>query len=859
MSEETPMMRQYLSVKEKYQDAILFYRLGDFYEMFFDDALKASRLLDLTLTSRNKNQENAVALCGVPAHSALSYINKLISLGEKVAICEQMEDPKTAKGLVKREVVRVFTPGAVLDPDCLEGKTANHLVAIVQDQGRLGLAIADVSTGSFKCFEFDDASKMLDELARLEAREMVIDAAQENSPWVLELKSRFSSVRINALPGWHFDADFGRELFEKYYQTRMEGLGLVGWDLAARAGGALLSYLNDNKLLKEGLLSRPQMEFFSHTLALDDSAKRNLELIKTLAEGKTQGSLLWVLDQAQTAMGSRKIKEWLLFPLLSREGIQARHEAVGELVQQTAFSQALGSLMAGMADLERLINRVLAEIATPRDVKALADSLEKVPCLKETLFPAGARLLKQIQGELGDFYELTARIKSTLVDEPGLSYKDADIIREGVHPTLDELRDIERNGKSTIATLENAERESTGIGSLKIRFNRVFGYYIEITHLHREKIPAHYIRKQTLANAERYITPELKEYEDKVLRSGERIRELESQLFLELRAHIAAQVAPLKQTAQALAHLDALLSLGLVARENRYVCPEIVEEPVLVIVGGRHPVVEKIHFEEPFVPNDVELDARGERILLITGPNMAGKSTVMRQTALICILAQMGSFVPATSARVGIVDRVFTRIGASDHLLKGQSTFMVEMLETAYILNQATNRSLILLDEIGRGTSTFDGLSIAWAVAETLHDQIQARTLFATHYHELTDLADEKKGIRNMQMAVKEWNGQVRFLRQLKPGAINRSYGVAVAASAGLPPPTVRRAREILKILEEKDLAFESQVLRGTHQPSLFEVGESPVEKKLREVDINELTPLGALNWVAALKKELEL
>lgn len=851
-------MRQYLSVKEKYQDAILFYRLGDFYEMFFDDALKASRLLDLTLTSRNKNQENAVALCGVPAHSALSYINKLIGLGEKVAICEQMEDPKTAKGIVKREVVRVFTPGAVLDPDCLEGKTANHLVAITQDQGRLGLAIADVSTGSFKCFEFDDASKMLDELARLEAREMLIDAAEEGLSWVLELKSRFSAVRINALPGWHFDADFGRELFEKYYQTRMEGLGLVGWDLAARSGGALLSYLNDNKLLKEGLLSRPQMEFFSHTLALDDSAKRNLELIKTLADGKTQGSLLWVLDQAQTAMGSRKIKEWLLFPLLSREGILARHEAVGELVRQTAFSQNLGSLMAGMADLERLINRVLAEIATPRDVKALADSLEKVPLLKGNLFPAAARLLKQIQGELVDFQGLTVRIKSTLLDEPGLSYKDGGIIRDGVHPTLDELRDIERNGKSTIATLENAERESTGIGSLKIRFNRVFGYYIEITHLHREKIPAHYIRKQTLANVERYITPELKEYEDKVLRSGERIRELESQIFLELRSSIAALTAPLKQTAQALAHLDALLSLGLVARENRYVCPEIVEEPVLSIVGGRHPVVEKIHFEEPFVPNDLELDARGERILLITGPNMAGKSTVMRQTALICIMAQMGSFVPAASARVGIVDRVFTRIGASDHLLKGQSTFMVEMLETAYILNQATNRSLILLDEIGRGTSTFDGLSIAWAVAETLHDQIQARTLFATHYHELTDLADEKKGIRNMQMAVKEWNGQVRFLRQLKPGAINRSYGVAVAASAGLPPPTVRRAREILKILEEKDLAFESQVLRGPHQPSLFEAGESAVEKKLREVDINELTPLGALNWVAALKKELE-
>ncbi|MBI2340548.1 MAG: DNA mismatch repair protein MutS [Deltaproteobacteria bacterium] len=854
MSTQTPLMRQYLETKEKYRDAILFFRLGDFYEMFFDDAERVSKMLNLTLTSRNKSSAESVPLCGVPHHSAQTYINRLISMGHKVALCEQMEDPKKAKGIVKREVVQVITPGVMLDPEGLDGKNPNYLASVCHRQGRWGLALADVSTGLFQMTELADESKLSDELNRLEPREILLPVEEKNRPWAERLRKNFPAVLFNAMPGWHFDPDFGRDLYQSYYKASLAGLGIDSLNGAYPAGGALLSYLSEMKLLKEGLLSRPRIYFSADSMAIDDNAKRNLELVTTLAEGKRHGSLFWLIDRAKTVMGSRQLKNWLLSPLIESKKIEERLSVVSELKENSGLLSELENEFSKIADLERLENRIVAGQANARDLIALCASLERVDAIKNTLSGCGSPLLCESRDKLDSLNELTDEIGRTLCDDPPPALKEGGIIREGVNAELDELRSIEKNGKYFISTMEAREREATGISSLKIRYNQVFGYAIEITHTHKDKIPQHYIRKQTLTQAERYITPELKEYEEKVLRASERICELEYEIFQQLREKAAGFSVRIKKTAETISTLDALMSLARVALEYRYVRPEIVDEPALEIKKGRHPLVEALYREEPFVPNDLLLNTSDQRLLIITGPNMAGKSTVMRQTALIVIMAQMGGFVPAESAMIGIVDQIFTRVGASDRLQKGHSTFMVEMIETANILAHATEKSLVVLDEIGRGTSTFDGLSIAWAVAETLHDKIACRTLFATHYHELTDLAEEKEGIRNFHMAVKEWNGEILFLRELKEGGTNRSYGVFVAAMAGLPPETISRAREILKLLEEKDLQFKSAAQKESPQMTLFEPRPHPVVEELKKVDINALTPLEALNVLARLK-----
>ncbi len=856
MRELTPMMRQYLAVKEKYKDAILFYRLGDFYEMFFDDAEKASKLLNLTLTSRNRSEEEPIPFCGVPHQTAQTYINKLVALGHKVAVCEQMEDPKKVKGIVKREVVQVVTPGLNLDLSALEGRSNNHLVSLVPDNGRWGVASVDISTGSFRVTQFDSTENMEAELARLEPSELIINDSHQKGEWVDCVTRLFPSLRLSPLKIYSDDADYLADQLRDYYQIPFESFGLMDKPLALKAAGLILTYLSDTKLLCDRLLSPPTLYHLVDYLLMDGSVKKNLELTRTLAEGNVHGSLFWLLDEAQTAMGSRKIKEGLLYPLIDLNSIRARHTAVDELVNAPSFLEDLRKKLKGVGDLERIENRILASLATARDLIELKESLNPLPEIREQLASAQSSLLRDTFLGLDPLQDLRGEINRVLVDDPPLALREGGLIREGVHPELDQLRCLERDGKSFIAAMEAREREVTGISSLKIRYNRVFGYSIEITHTHRSKIPPHYIRKQTLTQAERYVTPELKEYEEKILGAAEKICEIEYEEFVKLRNRAAREGERVKKTAAHLATLDALSALAHLARERGYIRPEMVEEPIIDIKKGRHPLVEAL-LPDPFVPNDVYLNTEEQRLLVITGPNMAGKSTVMRQTALICIMAQMGGFVPAESARLGVVDRIFTRIGASDHLQKGQSTFMVEMLETSQILSQATERSLVILDEIGRGTSTFDGLSIAWAVAETLHDKIRARTLFATHYHELTDLASEKEGIKNFHMAVSERGGKILFLRELVKGGTNRSYGVHVAGMAGLPLDTIKRAREILRILEEKDLQFKSATQKIPYQPTLFENPTNPVLEEIKRVDLNLMTPLEALNFLARLQENL--
>ncbi len=861
MPELTPMVRQYLQVKEKYKDSILFYRLGDFYEMFFDDAEKVSKLLNLTLTSRNKNQADSIPLCGVPHHSAQGYINKLVSLGHKVAICEQIEDPKFAKGIVKREVVQVISPGLVLDPDSLQGKSSRYLLSIYFEEGVWGLSYIDISTGVFKLTDVNSQKALLDEVGRLDPSEILIHEGQRKEEWGSLLEKLFSRVRFNSLDASHFGKEYVYDLYRSYYQTATDGLGVTEHPAAMTAGGAILSYLSDTKLLCEKIVSRPQFYSMADYLILDTNTKRNLELVETISERAEKGSLFWLLDAAKTSMGSRLLKNWMLYPLVNVDSINARLDAVEEFKKYPDLLFNVREKLSNISDLERIQNRIVAGLASSRDLVALSQSLRPIEDLRLDLQGSLSLLTKDILAELDPAKELCDDIDRTLVELPPLAFKEGGMVQDGVNAELDELRNVEKNGKYFIATMESRERERTGISSLKIRFNQVFGYSIEVTHAHKAKIPTDYIRKQTLTQAERYITPELKEYEEKVLGAAAKICELELKIFLELRAQAISHSERIKKTARSVAVLDALSALSYLAHENRYVRPTIMDEPLLDIRKGRHPLVEALFREEVFVPNDVLLDTHDHRLMIITGPNMAGKSTVMRQTALIILMAQMGSFVPAESARLGITDRIFTRIGASDHLQKGESTFMVEMLETAQILSQATVRSLIILDEIGRGTSTFDGLSIAWAVAETIHDKIKARTLFATHYHELTDLAGEKSGIQNFHMAIKEWNDKIIFLRELKEGGANRSYGVVVAAMAGLPLETINRAREILKILEQKDLQFQSATKQNgpqTYQPSLFETPTHPIVEEIKKLNLNKLTPLEALNFLAVLKTKVE-
>jgi DNA mismatch repair protein MutS len=870
MSELTPMMRQYLEIKADYPDTILFFRMGDFYEMFLDDAVKASRILDIALTSRNKGADGAdVPLCGVPYHSVNPYIARMIEAGEKVAICEQVEDPKTAKGIVKRQVVKVVTPGLVVDNESLTPKENNYLLALFAGSGNnWGIAYLDLSTGEFRVTELETADAASAELACVNPREIVLPASFRDSDRMKELARALGERIITFLDDWVFDTDYAHRLFADHFGAMSpDQLGCAELRDGVLAAGAVLHYLRETQMGKAGHVRNITPYKTREYLVLDDATRRNLELTATLADGKRKGSLLGLMDRTATAMGGRKLRQWINYPLVGVDQIMERQDAVDELLGDPGRRGEIACLLGGVYDLERLNGRISLASASAKDLVALRESLLKVPAIKERLAQAWSPLLRKLDEEIDPLEEIDRLIGSGIVENPPFVMRDGGIIADGYNAELDGLRRLSREGKGFIARLEAKEKGRTGIGSLKVRYNKVFGYYIEVTKTNLANVPEDYIRRQTLANAERYVTPELKEYEEKVLGAEERIAELEYALFQELRELVAAQGERIARTADRLAVIDVLTALAELAHERSYCRPRVDDGDEIIITEGRHPVIEAMNLGERFVPNDVALDSGENQILIITGPNMAGKSTFMRQVALITLMAQIGSFVPAAEARIGVADRIFTRVGATDNLARGQSTFMVEMTEAAHILANATPRSLVILDEIGRGTSTFDGVSIAWAVAEFLHDSPAhaAKTLFATHYHELTELAVTRNRIRNYNIAVKEWNDRIIFLRKIVPGGASHSYGIQVARLAGIPLAVIDRAREILHNLENGEYVEGGapRIARGkkekmrtdTPQLSLFETGEDLLRSRLKGIQVATLTPLEALNILDELKR----
>jgi len=870
MSSLTPAMRQYLEIKARYPDCILFFRMGDFYEMFFEDAVLASKLLDITLTSRDKGREDSVPLCGFPWHAASSYIAKLIGKGHKVAICEQMEDPRFAKGIVKREVVRVITPGLVVDPDNLEAKENNFLAGIAVRGEGFGLAFLDISTGEFRVTEIVDRNFFIDEVIRHGFREIVLEENLKDAVLETALTRELANCVINRFPRDWFD--------------HAAALGILGEHVSAEAiarleperhaaliaaAGAVLRYVRETQKERPGHINditRYRTESF---LILDDTAKRNLELFATTQGGTREGTLFHVLDETMTAMGGRRLRGWLSYPLLDVATIRERLSAVAEIREGHLLRQDLRRALAGLYDMERLGGRISIGVANGRDLAALRSSLRVLPGLKQLLAALEAPRIEALREGIDEMPEILDLLERSVVDDPPLTLREGGIIREGYDAELDRILSVSHDGKSWIAALEEKERQRTGIASLRVGFNSVFGYYIEVTKSRTAAVPADYIRKQTLVNAERYINEELKEYEQTVLHAEEKRREREYELFVGIRERIAGQIRRIQKSASALADLDATACLAEVAEKYNYCRPAVDDGDAIEIRDGRHPVVERMPLAEGFVPNDMHLDRSANRLLIITGPNMAGKSTFIRQAAHIVILAQMGSFVPAAEARVGLVDRVFTRVGAGDILAKGQSTFMVEMTEVANILRNATPRSFILLDEVGRGTSTFDGLSIAWAVAEHIHDaaNLGSRTLFATHYHQLTDLSLTREGVANYYIAVKEWGERIIFLRKIMKGATNRSYGIQVARLAGVPDEVIGRAKEVLENLEKGELdevgmPTLARRKKGEKRPmagqlSLFADDESLVLGEIAGTDINALTPIEAMNLIAEWKERL--
>lgn len=870
MSDLTPMMRQYLEIKSQYPDAVLFFRLGDFYEMFLEDAVKASRILDIALTSRNRNAEGAdVPLCGVPCHSATPYIAKLIEAGEKVAICEQVEDPKAAKGIVRREVVRVITPGLVLEGDTLTPKENNYLVSIYCSKDeKWGLSYLDVTTGEFRVTEVAGIDALLGEMVCLNPREILLPSSLRDSRELLALHPVTEGKSVTFLEEWVYDPDYTRRRLTGHFGVASpEALGCGGMRWGMPAACAILHYLEETQKGSVSHITRISVYTTAEHLVLDEATRRNLELTSTLSENRKKGSLLGLLDRTVTAMGGRKLRQWINYPLVSIQKIKERQDAVQELVENPGLRRDIVSLLSGIQDLERLNGRISMAGAVAKDLAALRESLLRLPALREALAGTRSFLLQDILHGADPLEDIVDLLTRGIVENPPFLLRDGGIIADGYNPELDELRSVSREGKGFIARLEAREKARTGIHSLKIRYNKVFGYFIEVTKANLSGVPDDYIRKQTLANAERYITGELKEYEDKVLNAEERICDLEYSLFQEIRHQVAGQGQRIARTADCLATLDVLSALAEIAHERDYCRPVIDDGDRIFILEGRHPVIEAVMLSERFVPNDVLLDTDENQLLIITGPNMAGKSTFMRQVALMTLMAQMGSFIPATEAHIGIVDRIFTRVGASDNLARGQSTFMVEMMETAAILRNATRKSLIVLDEIGRGTSTFDGVSIAWAVAEFLHDteSCAAKTLFATHYHEMTELAVTRKRIKNYTVAVREWNDQIIFLRKITEGGASHSYGIQVARLAGLPLEVIERAREILRNLEKGEYGEGGvpRIAKGGKRPDapvspqlqLFDETEDPLRKRLEAITIATLTPLEALNILDQLKR----
>src|SRR3989440_947354 len=871
----TPLMRQYTAIKREHPTALLFFRLGDFYELFFDDAVLASKELQITLTSRNKEKGIAVPMCGVPYHAAEGYISKLIRKGFKVAICDQMESLKIAKKLVRREVTRVVTPGTAADSS-LSSEENNFLAALARVEDRVGFAALDLSTGEFRATEFsgeDAARRIQEELAQLRPKEVLYGSSaplfdqQRRGNSRLQSNDGLAGCAETPLDDWIFAPDHAIPLLENQFGVlSLEGFGLAGKPAAASAAGAILYYVRSTQRGSLHHVDRVGFYERQNCLVLDAVPVRNLELIEPLFAGSDAGITLFrSIDLTVTPMGKRLLRSWLLRPSIEAAEINFRLDAVETLVKDTIAREELRRALDGILDLERLLSRVTLGTANPRDVLALAASLARLPSLRTSLAHFAAERLKILHATVDELSDLRKRIDTTIVPEPPISLSEGGVIRNGIHSELDELRDLSRNSKQFLAQIEQRERQRTGITSLKVKFNSVFGYYLEISKPNLHLVPADYERKQTLVNAERFTTPELKEYESKILDAQEKIVEIERRLFAELRSAIAGEARRVRQTALALAEVDVLAALANIAATRDYCRPAFDDSLDLEIIGGRHPVIEQQEVaasSERFVPNDLYLNSTNQAVLLLTGPNMGGKSTYLRQAALIVILAQMRSFVPARSVRLGVVDRVFTRIGASDNLARGRSTFMVEMTETAAILHTATPRSLILLDEVGRGTSTYDGLAIAWAAIEYLHARTRAKTLFATHYFELTELAELLSGVKNYHVSVKETGGGIVFLRKVEPGAADRSYGIEVAKLAGLPHEVIERAREVLAEHESAEQQVTGHLSPGAEpvppQLTIFTPLSQPVLEKLREVDLNRLTPLEALNLLAELKKQVE-
>lgn len=866
----TPMMEQYCRIKEKYQDALLFFRLGDFYEMFYEDAKIASSLLEIALTSRQK-----VPMCGVPYHAVDSYLGKLLKNGMKVAICEQIEDPKRAHGVVKRDVVKVLTPGTAIEVDLERAKENTFITSLYFQDTEWGLALIDLASGQMKAAQSDAEEKrfLADELFKFSPKEIIFPEGQEEKVNQILSKNSMTTVLKSSQEDWIFDFSRARSLLKDHFQVKsLAGFGLAGRNLAVSAAGALLFYLKTVRKDSLSLIHNISYIQSNQFMILDATTIKNLELVRNLRDGRIKGSLLDIIDFSVTLMGGRLLRSWLLQPLLNSSDIETRQDAVSEFLKHPIERQELRDKLKEISDLERLTGKIALAAAHARDLVSLKKSLLPSPQIQSIIRPFSSKKLKKIYTEWDNAQDIVELIDKAVRDEPAFLLTEGGIIKEGYCKELDELRKISYSGKTFITLLEKKEKERTGISSLKVRYNKVFGYYIEVTKPNLPLVPSDYLRKQTLVSSERFITPELKEYEGKVLSAEQRIGELEYDLFLKVREKISQETLRLQKIASDIAHLDVLSSLAELASQRNYCRPVVNSKDKIEIKEGRHPVIE-VFGEEPFIPNDAYLDRDKDQILIVTGPNMGGKSTYLRQVALICVLAQIGSFVPASEAEIGLVDRIFTRIGAMDFLSAGQSTFLVEMLETANILNNATSKSLILLDEIGRGTSTFDGLSIAWAVAEHLHERtdILPKTLFATHYHELTELALTLARIKNYHVAVKEWKDSIIFLRKIVPGPSDQSYGIHVAKLAGVPRPVIDRAKEILFNLEKQELddtglpwiAYCSTRRRDKSQLLLFKEDREletlkDIREKIETMEISSLRPLDALNLLNEWKESIK-
>lgn len=879
MAALTPMMQQYMAIKEQYKDCILFYRLGDFYEMFYDDALTASRELEITLTGKNCGQEERAPMCGVPYHAVDVYLNKLVAKGYKVAICEQAEDPKQAKGIVKREVIRIVTPGTNLSQQALDEGRNNYLMCLVYDNNQFGLAITDISTGDFYTTEVATLKELYDEIHRFSPSEIICnDSFYMSGASLDDFKDRLH-VSVSTLDTWYMDEAVSVQKIKEHFKVAsLDGLGLTDFPSGTLAVGALLLYLYETQKNTLDNLTKITPYRSGGYMIIDSATNRNLELIETLREKQKKGSLLWVLDKTKTAMGARLMRNWIEQPLIEKKKIIARQDAVEELYNDMITREEIREYLNAVYDLERLVTRISYRTANPRDLIAFKTSLGMIPPVKQLLSQAKSAELKEIDERMDCLEDIYDLIEKSIQDEPPIMIREGGMIKEGYNEDVDKFRLSRTEGKTWLAELEAREKEKTGIKNLRVRYNKVFGYYLEVTNSYKELVPEDWTRKQTLANAERYITPELKELEDMILGAEDKLAALEYDLYCEVRDSIGEQVVRIQETAKAIAHLDVLASLACVAQSNDYVRPSINTKGVIDIQGGRHPVVEKMNNNQMFIDNDTYLDNKNHRISIITGPNMAGKSTYMRQSALIVLMAQIGSFVPAKSANIGIVDRIFTRVGASDDLASGQSTFMVEMTEVANILRNATSRSLLILDEIGRGTSTFDGLSIAWAVVEHISNPklLGAKTLFATHYHELTELEGKLDSVNNYCIAVREQGDDIIFLRKIIRGGADKSYGIQVARLAGVPDSVIDRAKEISSWLEETDVTDKAKNLQvrtsvkkkevvreavpAEKQMSLFDIypADHPVLKELAGLDVSNMTPIQALNTLYELQKRLK-